>query len=394
MRGRNASEGGDRWCALSRPGPAAGSCGPGAPPSSPATSHSGFALVGALIAIVGLTALATAGFLVSDTDYRVSTNHRTSTNAFYVADAAWNQYLGTQGVPDPQQSYTFGGGSAAVRSRRLLEIGNGRTLYEVAADGTRPVAPSGASRRTARSVTLYTPLPINVPGAFTAVNGLRKNGMAGTISGDDAAPPGLCPGTTASYGNRPSIAGVAVPPNGYTQMGGGTGNNQNLVPEGDPPVADTLSSLELVEFSGLDWEGFVSEDKITPDYVIPAEAWPDYSSVPVDEWPVIHVTASSYNLAPGHSGWGTIILDGDVSMNGDFEWRGLLLAGGRLVSDGTQEIWGAMYTGLNLLTGGTVQKSEVGNGYKVFRYHSCNIESAARAMGWLSEIPGSWYEAI
>lgn len=358
------------------------------------SGRGGFALIGALIAVVGLTALATAGFLVSDTDYRVSTNHRSSTRAFYAADAGWNEYLGTQGVPEAQRSYTYGGNSATVRGRRLLEIGSGRTLYEIVAEGTRPVAPDGASRRTARSITLYTPLPINVPGAFTAVNGLRKNGLSGTISGHDAASPGLCPGTTASYGNQPSIAGVAVPPNGYEQMGGGAGSGQQLVPEGDPPVADTLTSVELVEYAGLDWSGFVSEDKITPDYVIPDQAWPDFTTVPADEWPVIHVTSSSYNLSPGHSGWGTIILDGDVSMNGDFEWQGLILAGGRLVSDGTQEIFGAMYTGLNRLTGGSVSESEIGNGYKVFNYHSCHVESAARAMGWLSEIPGSWFEAI
>lgn len=348
----------------------------------------GFALIAALLTLVGITALATAGFLVSDGDYRVAVNHRSSVTAFYASDAGRNEYMGTQGFPSGGEDYVYGAQSAVVRSRRLLELPDGLRLYMVSSNGARPEPRGGTATRLTRSVAVWTPLPLSVPGAFTAINGLRKNGAAGTITGVDAAPPGPCPGGE-SYGDQPAVAGVAVPPAGYQQNGGG-----HLVPEGDPPVADTLNGLQLVASTDVDWNGIVNEEKVEADYMIPAGPWPDYTAIPADEWPVIHITSSHFDLGPGHSGWGTIILDGDISMHGDFEWDGLILAGGRLVSDGTQQIWGAMYTGLNILLGETVGTSDVGNGSKTYRFHSCNIEAAKRAMGWLTEKPGSWFEVM
>lgn len=364
-----------------------GNRSPGAVAGQGQRAEGGFALIAALLALVGITALATAGFLVSDTDYRVATNHRTSVDAFYASDAALNEFLGTQGFPSSGRSYTYGSETAVVRNVHLLDLPDGQKLFLMTANGRHARGREGTAERTTRAMGLYTPLPLNVPGAFTAVNGLRKNGGAGIISGSDAAPPGMCPDGIAD-GGQATIAGVAVPPGGYKQHGG------KLVPTGDPPIADTLTSYELVQFSEVDWGGVVTESKVEPDYVVPADPWPDFTMVPVDEWPVIHVTADSYNLGPGHSGWGTIILDGNVSMNGAFVWNGIILAGGRLVSDGAQEIWGAMYTGLNRLLGESVSESEVGNGYKVFRYNSCNVEAAKRSMGWLSQRPGSWHEDI
>ena len=59
----------------------------------------GFALLVSLIAIVGLTALATGGFLLANSERRVSSNHHDVVEAFYLANAGLNDYLGNQTVP-------------------------------------------------------------------------------------------------------------------------------------------------------------------------------------------------------------------------------------------------------------------------------------------------------
>lgn len=367
--------------------------GPPAAPigaSAPRPDPNGFALVVALMALVGLTALATAGFLVTDSDYKVTQNHRSSVEAFYAADGAQKEYLARNGVPVAYAEYQYGQAEARVQTEQLLDMPGGLRLYTLSADANLDDPRGGGSNRAVGTVAIFTPFPLSAPGAFTATNGLVKHGVAGTISGYDAAPDAPCPAGVEN-GGQPAVAGVAVPTGGYEQKGTPGGQ---LVPDGDPPVADSLSAHELLLSTGIDWEGLVTGDKVAPDYTVPPDDWPDYSTLSKDEWPVIHITESYFELEPDHSGWGTLILDGDVAMKGDFSWDGLILGGGRLVSDGVQSIHGAIFTGLNQLLGETVEASEIGNGNKIFHFHSCNVEAAARSMGWLAEAPGSWYEVI
>ena len=56
----------------------------------------GAALMIVLVALVGLTALAAAGMVLTETELRASQNQEAGTNAFYVADAGLQQYLGTK----------------------------------------------------------------------------------------------------------------------------------------------------------------------------------------------------------------------------------------------------------------------------------------------------------
>ncbi len=347
----------------------------------------GFALLVALLALVGLTALATAGFLVTDTDFKVTQNHRSAVEAFYAAEAAQSDYLSETGVPSGSSSFDYDEAEATVEGGELLDLDSGQRLYTVSAAALRPDPRGGGSARQVNSVAIFTPLPLSVPGAFTAPNGLLKNGGSGTISGDDAASPGPCP-YGFSNGSQPAVAGVAVPPAGYQQNGG------QPVPEGDPPIDDSQPAPQLVESTQLDWPAMVSEDKVQPDYRYPEQPWPDFSTMPPSEWPIIHVTSGYLELTPEMSGWGSIILDGDVAMQGNFQWKGLILTGGRLVSDGTQTIHGAMFTGLNRALGQHVAESDVGNGNKTFRYHSCHVEAAMKSMGWLAGKPGTWHETI
>lgn len=381
-----------RTAARPRPSSHAGT----APPPSPKPTsgsrggEAGFALIFALLALILITALATAGFLLATTDYQATRNHRAAVMTFYSADAGQHDYLATQGVPEPTTTYSYGRDAVTVTSRRLLNLPGGESLYSVAADGLDGNPVDGGARRKTSSVAVFFPFPLTAPGAFTAVNGLVKNGSSGTIDGNDHSTPGPCP-YGIGQGSQDAVAGVAVPPNGYTQNGGG----KKVVPKGDPPVDDSKTAGELLDYMGIDWEGLVTEETVVPDARIPEDSWPDFSSLPDDEWPVIHVTADEFDLTPTLTGRGAIILDGDVELQGDFTWNGVILAGGRLTTNGFQEISGTVITGLNrIFPGKSPDVSEIGNGSKSFVYNSCDVEAALRAMGWLAEKPGTWRELI
>jgi hypothetical protein len=219
--------------------------------------------------------------------------------------------------------------------------------------------------------------------SFASGSGLQKNGGAGTISGVDQAPGGdpKCPNSPAA-----TVAGVAVPPGGYTQSGGG------LVPQGAPDVYEAPSGIELLQSTGVPWNKIVNEGLLAPDYTVPPDSWPDFGSMGPDEWPVIYVK-NNIEVTPTESGRGTLIVRNNLTMNGSFEWDGLVLVGGYVTSNGYQTVQGATITGLNELIGETTPASDLGNGNKKFLYESCNLTMASKAaFGGLAEVPGSWFE--
>ena len=342
----------------------------------------GSALMIVLVALVGLTALAAAGLVMTETELRASQNQEAGTAAFYAADAGLQHYLGTRyGLTT--DTFTFAAGSSVVEAEKLLELPTDRILYRVRAISTYAPPEGGTASRTVARLALFDAGTITARASFAAGAGLLKNGGAGTISGVDYATSGdpNCPNSPAA-----AVAGVAVPPGGYVQDGGG------LVPDGDPEVYEAPSSIQLLEETGIPWDKIVNEGLVAPDYTIPPDTWPLAGSYGADEWPVIYVEGS-VTLTPDQSGHGTIIVRENLTLNGDFAWSGMVLVGGYLTSNGYQVVEGATITGLNELLGESTPSSDLGNGNKAFKYHSCNLTMASRAaFGGLSEVPGSWFE--
>lgn len=341
-----------------------------------------------LIMLVGLTALAAAGMVMTETDLRASENQEAGTTAFYVADAGLQQYLGSRDTATATDTFTYASGSAIVQGEKLLDMPttNGdHVLYRVRSVSSHAPPGGGTSSRTLSRLAIYSDGSIVAKASFASGTGLLKTGGAGTISGADHATAGNpdCPNSP-----RPDVAGVAVPPAGYNQSGGGGA----LVPDGNPPIDEAPSSLELLQSTGVPWDAIVNGGLLIPDYTIPGDSWPNFASMPADEWPTIYMEGSAV-LGPGDSGRGTLIVRHNLEMDGSFEWDGLVLVGGYLTSNGFQTVEGATITGLNELLGETVPSSDLGNGNKQFLYDSCKMKMAMQqAFGGLSEVPGSWAE--
>jgi hypothetical protein len=71
-----------------------------------------------------------------------------------------------------------------------------------------------------------------------------------------------------------------------------------------------------------------------------------------------------------------LIVEGNVTISGSTQWKGIILVGGTLTSNGNNTVLGAVVTGLNVKLGKTVGVSDVGNGTKTYRYDSCNVANA------------------
>jgi Tfp pilus assembly protein PilX len=358
-------------------------------PPSRLDDERGSVVMMVLVVLVGLTILGAAGLTITSNDIRQSENLGASTEAFYAADAGLQRYLGESNDGSSVVSYTIGSSSVSVTPTGLTTLAGGQGMFRVRSVATHTDARGVETTRAVSALAIYrSGSSITTKAALASGTGLLKNGNTGTISGQDLASPGdpLCPASPGA-----DVAGVSVPPDGYSQSGGG-----EPVPTGDPAIDDSQTAEELLEGTGVPWEDLHDNGGDIADYRVPPDEWPDFDALDDDEWPVIYVD-DNLELAPEDSGRGTIIVTGNLAMNGTFEWDGIILAGGYMTSNGYQTITGATITGLNILLGESVPTSDIGNGTKKFLYNSCYVAAASETLmggGGMALVPGSWTEEI
>lgn len=263
-------------------------------------------------------------------------------------------------------------------------------LYLVRSRGVRTrsgTARAGNAVAMATAFATFQEMTMTVQSSMTGINGINKAGNSGTISGVDQCP-------VASGGTGNTLPAVAVPTSpGYTgQTGPLIGN----------PQVQTIGATPTAAAAGVpfDWDAIVNHNAITPTFDLPASgagfptnAW--FVSNPT-EWPTIIVRngpnpSSEYTLTA--FGRGLLIVFGDLRLSGNTAgWNGIILVGGRLRSNGTNEVQGATITGLNVKLGYAVTNNDVNdlNGTKEFFYNSCAVRSALQSMGSLRVYQNSW----
>lgn len=340
--------------------------------------EAGFALALVLLTLVLLGALASGGLLLTRTDFEVGLSHRSSVQAGGLAERGIATYLAAGGRMGGDRTYVFGSDSAVVEVTRLLEVDAtyADTLYRLTSRGIRWIRGDRATRTLGRLV-MDRSAPPALGGAITS--GVRLEVREGSeVDGSDRC--------TAS-----EVAGVAVPRGGYW-----LGDEDNVA--GSPAVDSSHTDpISLLRSTGLDWDGLIEGTLVGSDYRVPDRAWPDFSTLPASEYPLIRITSSSYVLDGGHSGRGTILAEGEIDLSGSFEWDGLVLAGGAAdVSSGNPRVEGAVVDGLDVLLGQSPSMASVSSaGSAAILYSSCQVRSAvAGGIRWVAEVPGSWFEVV
>ena len=271
------------------------------------------------------------------------------------------------------------GGYADVSLTRLRPPrGSQSGLYVVRSKGTETAGafagtPQGV--RTVAQYVLWEPAPMQVLAGWTAMSGLQKNGAAGTLGGID-----MC-------GAAAAVAGVVVP--AYP------GYQGKMVAIGNPPI-DSIPAPDSVE---IDWDGIVNHGLIDATITLPGGVWPttalqnSYNDTSIKYYPIIR---NNGDLDLPSSGTGMLIVTGNLTISGNKGWRGVILVGGVLVSNGNNAVigggvQGAVISGMNEKLGMFVDQS-LANGTKLYAYNSCEVARATTPMGALVTLRNTWVD--
>ena len=348
----------------------------------------GIALPMVVFLIAMLTIAVSTSFMVASSESRFIDNSTDELSAHGLAQSGLELFLVSRdsfgftsappAVKESIQVLLPGGSASVVLERVRPSVAGSPSLYVIRSRGvtTDPELPNvPQAERIVAQYARWTTATLGVGAAVSALTGFHKNGGSGTIDGRDQC------------GMLADVAGMAVPTSpGYTQSGG------IPVPTGSPPIEDMGTVAAFSNSVSIDWAGIVSGTALTPDIVIPGGSWPSFSNP--SYWPVILVNGN-FSL-PG-DGRGTLIVTGNLTINGSKDWEGIILAGGKVTGNGNNGIAGAMVTGLNVKLGpnpdsiaAVIGTNAIGNGTKRIYYNSCHVASALARFGGLATYPNAW----
>ncbi len=351
------------------------------------TERRGFALPVAILVIAVLTIMLAGGFSLVSAERRSVSDQKSQISAFRIAEqgleiylirrdsllAGSPNYLKIPGAKDSVRIMLSGGYADVSLTRLRPPTGTQSGLYIARSKGTETAGvyagtPQGV--RTVAQYVLWESAPMQVLAGWTALSGLDKNGVAGTLSGIDQC------------GLDPSVAGVDVPINpgyeGQTQAATGV------------PAIDTITRDSV----RIDWAGIVNQNAIPAAIVMPGAAWPQtameasYADTGSTYYPVVRVNG---DFVLPSSGTGLLIVTGALTISGSNAWRGVLLVGGQITSNGGNGIYGATVSGLNVKLGLTVPIATA-NGTKTYVYNSCNVAKATMGSGALVTLRNTWVD--
>jgi len=365
----------------------------------------GFALPMVILAMFVLVGAIAAGFAMISSERSSDDSLIQAQAAAALAETGLQQglrnrlALGLPAVPPASGDSTrvdLVGGYADVVTRlmRPAVIATGiPALYYVRSRGvrTRAAFPGiGPAVSMAGAFAAFTAMQMDIQASVTSINGLRKAGGSGFVSGADE-----CTGDT--------IAAVAVPASpGFTATGGGKGGGLSTL-IGRPKV-DTIGLTPASAATGIpfDWSDIVYRGAIQATITIPnggnpttyfpsGSAWDAYPTILVRNGPT---GGTAISLGPGHSGKGLLIVFGDLVTTGNFSWDGVIIVGSQLTMRGTEDVSGAVATGLNAKLGLPVSESDLGidelAGNTKLRYNSCLVTSSMTSLGALRAYQNTW----
>lgn len=341
----------------------------------------GFAIPMAILLIGVITAGVVGAFARIESEAAVLNNAGLQTDAYALAEAGMNQYLSQRQAPPVNMTINLTGGSADIVADIMRpDDGVNGAMYVVRSTGRPTVgAASAPAEHTIAMFGWYQRGKMQVLSSWTSLSGLRKAGASGTIAGADASDP--------KCGDEDVLAGIAVPTGGFT-------GSDNAI-SGDPAIDQMGTQDEMADQINIDWNGIVNEDVMDFEIVIPPGSFPtaDEFAARPDWWPTIYVDNQGGEFNPASvNGRGTLVVRGDLNLDGGDRWEGIILVGGAITDNGTGDIKGAVVSGLNVKLGETVGESSRANGTKEYQYDSCGVMEAASQFSTFVPMTNTWLD--
>jgi hypothetical protein len=387
-------------------------------------SEEGFALAGAIFAILVVAILVTAGFLFSSQEYRIGQSSDRTVQARMLAEDGLNAVMALQinqaevdAIADlePWDSQVFiqrdsiGDGGWVVDVTRV-----GDRLYRMESTGriTQGGNLAGAERRLAVMArnTANPPVDFNqIPddAALRTQGDVAVRGNAQILGYDEPVPNWGSFGSSTCPGTPQDVAGVITSGSANTQSGA-----SRL--EGVPDKVEGMPVQEPEDFMTFgegdeqyNWDDMVAAAThslpggtfpgVGPDYVSgvcntanpmnwgephqdPANALDgDYLEYPLTHcwhyFPVIHIDGNAQvggGGSAGGRGQGILLVDGNLNINGGFEFYGMILVRGQVETQGN----GNRVIGSIRATGATDLEASDYAGGSILRYSSCAVSRA------------------
>jgi hypothetical protein len=196
---------------------------------------------------------------------------------------------------------------------------------------------------------------VSSPATIYTKGDIGGNGNALTINGNDA-----CNGGTNL---RPGAARGIYNPSGTPTL------------SGDPATVATGTA----DVPDLDIAGMISQLKGSANYTLTEDINNATYGSETSYKTVYSNTSSPANVSGltlnGVTGWGILIVDGDLTLGGGFTWNGIILATGSVTLNGgggpnAINIQGQVLSGTSTITDVTL------NGSNTITYNSCYVKKA------------------
>jgi hypothetical protein len=321
----------------------------------------GVALVGAIFALLLIGGMVSGAFFVGMQEQRVGHSTLKAQQAFHTAEGA-AQYLVADWDPYKYNNLVVGSTLADVGwmddstgwYRRSLRRMN-TMLYLVDVQGF------SADSSTGQHVGLLArlnPVEVRADAAFTTRGNVRARGKS-EINGNDRTPPGWldCPAVEAA--GAPGL--LVDDKKNVTEEGGAH------IIAGNPRIAEDkkIDVAELTTFADTDFDALAAEatkvlppgtyEQLEPSFVgtecnlADPKNWGDGRN-PLspcgDYYPVTLITGDA--VIRNWQGQGLLLVDGDLMVNGNFEYFGVIIVRGRFWTEGTgQKFHGAVIAANN-----------------------------------------------
>jgi hypothetical protein len=368
-----------------------------------AKNRPGFAMFMALGALVIIAVLIAGSSFITLQETRLGQNALVNSRAFTAAEyglnkiqADWDKTpnLKMANGASFDTSYALSGqGTCRVRYTRL----NNETFWIVSEGRSSPGDNTSAARvgvkRVGAILRLRIPT-IRANGAITVNGNINVQGSP-QVNGNNHLPDGW----TGCDASQPNLAGIVAPPGATVSIQ----HSDQVV--GTPQVTrDALvaDSNTYIRYGDETWNTLVSMANVTITNGNPPDAVPttladgscDKSSVTnwgepwrsagyvaacINYFPIIYATGSL--ALNGGRGQGILLVDGDVRINGNFEWYGLIVARDDVVKgNGNATVVGAiMARNAQIADNSDVQ------GNITVNYSQCSLEHAMRGSAQVTQ---------
>ena len=364
----------------------------------------GIALITALFGVVVLAVMMSGMYFTSNQEYRGTRNALVEQRGFAVAEYGLNSEISNWdrsrnvmntfpvGSVDSNQVYVASGDTAWVKVSRLTP-----TTFWVVSQGRANIGVTSleARRQTSAFVRIAYPT-IEPKGAITAAGNVRLQGAA-TVDGDDTHPSGW---TNCDAMPAPTVPAVTVPPSG-TVVTGPMNITSTPAVSHDSAAAD---SNTYVRYGSESWNTLTTNADIKlAGGVYGSDMLPVGTGTTCDKsgnfnwgepfrpgtvagcygyFPIIY-SQGSLHLNGSGRGQGILLVNGDLEINGLFEFFGIVIVRDDIMkSNGTAKITGAVFAA-NMTAGDPLSWM---TGDQDVQYSNCAVQSALKGSAILVRV--------